>query len=451
MLDLYNLYSVPDPGFSWWNGKPGLSFGAFSVADSSGLGTYLDTQRQTVTRLAGSYASPALGGPGLIAPLTGDRAAFWQSILDDLDAYKNKKSGNPLQSLETLIGQTMTEVTLDTAAAPAKEPAKTPSCLTQVAAANAPGDAADFFLSRRNALASGVQSRCLSLVSCRFRQGYEQLSQRFNSRLAGRFPFATREPFRAGGQALPEAITDAYAVFDAYQPYLKPLPQGDPAFGGREGEIRDFMAGMAAVRPLFAPFLDTPQQYPVPTLGFTAELRVNRARELAAAEIFHWILQIGEARFQLGDPQIKGQWSYGSPSSLALVWADNSPDVPLAAESSDWVAVKDRTVTYSYEHPWSLLALIRDSPSAPEDFQSHTDDRPETLKLLIQTRPDPKPPVVQTAEARAFIRVTLTTPDGKTLTTADGKPLLPLPAFPEKAPPAAGLAPGGLCPAGEEP
>jgi type VI secretion system protein ImpL len=412
LLALLHLYSTADPSFSWWNGKPGLAYGAFEVADAAGLGAYLDTQRQAVTGMAERYASPVLAANGALPPLDGGVAVRWKTLLADLDAYKAKKAGNPLQALESLIAPTLAEVTVD-------------SCLGQLVPGG-PRPAADYFLGRRDELASRAHDRCLVLVSRDARKAYERLARSFNGSLAGRFPFSKDRPVRLQEQAEPPAIAGFYTAYDKAQGLIAQVPLDDPAFGRHGGEARKFMEQMKEVRKLLAPFLDTPEQYPVPTLGFSVQFRVNRDSEQAANEIFRWRLEVGGTALELGGATSTGRWSWGVPATLVLGWAEDSPRVPVKVADSLWGAVKGRAVTYQYDCPWGLLALLRDHPATAKDFQHPEDNRPETLKLAATTRYDPDLPVPQTEQALAFVQVTLTTPDGKTQ--------LPLPQFPSAAP-----------------
>jgi type VI secretion system protein ImpL len=414
LLALDNLYSTSDPTFSWWDGKAGLAYTAFGVADASGLGSYLDSQRQIVTNLATHYASAVLAASGALPALDGGVATRWKALLADLDAYKAKLAGNPLQTLETLISPTLQDVTLAT-------------CLSQVAPASS-RLAADYFLGRRDELAGGVHNRCVALLRTDSRAAYLKLAALFNDTLAGRFPFSKGKPPRKELMAEPPAIAGFYAAYDASQALIAQTPRADEAFRGHYDEIQTFMAQMKAVRTLFAPYLDTPQQYPVPTLGFNVEFRVNRTPEQSANEIFLWRLTVGDVALDLGGATAVGRWSYPQPATLNLTWAQNSPNVPQSVDDTPWAAVQGRTALYNYATPWGLLALLRDNPTTSRDFQhpEDVDDRTQTLKFTITTRPDPPPPLTQTAPAVAFIRIILTTPDGKTQ--------LVLPHFPDHAP-----------------
>jgi type VI secretion system protein ImpL len=444
LLEMQNLYLPQDQEFEDWNGKPTLAFVAFNVESTDELTDYLTSQRTIVSNLATSYASPllttAIRTSSRVSPLT----TKWRTILADLNAYTNKMAGNPVLSLETFIGKTMAEVAL-------------PSCSSQVPARDPRGSSLDWFLARQALLRRGLSERCRELTSVRGRAEYRQLAEYFNSRLAGRFPFS-EERMPELSEATPEAVAGFYELFDANKGVIDSVPEDSPAFAGMERQVREFMRRMERARALFAPALDDPDKFPVPTLDFQVDFRVNRQGESPAAnEIIQWGLTIGgqpetlqtiqttagstptggtappppagtEQTIQQGTRLPLGRWTYGNTATLTLRWAADSPMVPVADTSV--AAVDGRTVRLVYRDLWSLLRLVRENPAVSSDFRGTGENRPQTLKLAIPVRPaGAAADEPASATTNVFVRITLLDPvDEKT------QKQIVLPELPARAP-----------------
>ncbi|HKV06772.1 MAG TPA: type VI secretion protein IcmF/TssM N-terminal domain-containing protein [Thermoanaerobaculia bacterium] len=417
LLTMQNLYSPQDPYFNDWDGNPTLSFLSFNVTSADGLNDYLAGQRAIVTNLVNSYANPLSTAAIRTTPQVTPLVTKWQTLAADVSAYTNKMAGNPILSLETFITANMTAVTL-------------PTCFAQIPASDPRGTSADYFLSKQAVLRRGVYDRCQVLTGQDGRTAYLQLAQYFNDRLAGRFPFT------ASGEGTPGELVEAsaaalqgfYQLYDQSQTVINNIPQGSSALGAQEAEVRQFMSDMADVRTLIAPFLADPKTYPAPALDLQVDFRVNRSQEKNANQVIRWTLTIGDGgagtqTLVEGNPKPVGNWALGTPVTLRLDWAGNSPSVPLAVSVADsfYAYVEGRSLVYQYRNLWSLILLIRDNPSGPREV-------PETLKLLARTQPADAGSTATTDPVQAFVRVTLLDP------TSQGKTQVFLPEFPATAP-----------------
>lgn len=217
------------------------------------------------------------------------------------------------------------------------------------------------------------------------------------------------------------------------------------------------------LRAFFGPFLADRAKSPaaVPTFDLQVQFRVNRGNEYRANQIFDWRFQVDQTEIQPGEVDPPGRWTYGQPVSLALTWAAHAPTEPLRPAGSN-VRVENRTVTYEWQKAWALVSLIKEHAAPPKDFTNFVDDDPVTLVFEIPTATVPVPSVAEkkeleketrggwrfwkrqtreptveppppgdrrTAEytTKAFVRITLTTPD-------DAKAELPFPTFPTSVP-----------------
>jgi type VI secretion system protein ImpL len=406
-----DLYAPKDPEFRAWDGNPVLAFSAFGVGSSDALGDYLAGQRQQVTTLAVDFARPVLGAA--VVPQTGQLAARWRSVVAEVDAYTNKTANNPLQTLEDFVNKNLQAVIL-------------PTCPEQIPAEDPPGSAGSYFLTRRAALRRGVRDRCQVLTAVEGRDAYLKLARIFKDRLAGRFPFSSDEGGLVLAEASPAALQAFFEEYDRSRPLIENIPEGSSALEGKDREVRDFLKNMEKVRTFLAPFLEKPDDYPVPTYAFQVDFRVNRTNERGANEIFRWSLTTGEKTVSLGDKEPTGTWSLGIPVTLGLDWASDSPQVPVSVQDSDNVAVRGRSVSYEYRNLWALIRFLRDNPTVPTDFRDPRERRPESLRLNVQVR-NQDPPGSPIEETRSFVRVTLLRPD-------DPKKQVYLPYFPPGAP-----------------
>jgi type VI secretion system protein ImpL len=446
LLEMQNLYLPQDPSFDDWDGKPVLAFLAFNANSADALTDYLASQRTIVSNLATSYANPLMTAAIRTSPRVSPLTTKWQTILADLNAYTGKMAGNPILSLETFIGQTMQAVTL-------------PTCFSQVPAADPRGSGSDWFLRRQALLRRGLYQRCRELTSVRGRAEYLQLAEYFNDRLAGRFPFSD-ELLPELSEATPEAVAGFYELFDANKAVIDSVPADSPAFGDQEKQVREFMRKMERARSIFAPSLDNPDKFPVPTLDFQVDFRVNRQGESPGAnEIIQWGFTIGgqpetlqtiqttagaaptggttnppppagtEQTIQQGTRLPLGRWTYGNTATLTLRWAANSPSVPAEAAMQN-ASVEGRTIRLVYRDLWSLLRLVRENPAESADFRSPGENRPQTLKLSIPVQPaDAAAGDPATATTNVFVRLALLDPaDEKT------QKQIVLPELPVQAP-----------------
>jgi type VI secretion system protein ImpL len=153
-----------------------------------------------------------------------------------------------------------------------------------------------------------------------------------------------------------------------------------------------------------------------------------------ADHIIDWHLQIGDQslRYYGSKEQPQGRWRYGDPLKLSLRWAKNAPWAPLVDGSPNSMRDEKHAVVYSDTSSWSLLRFLRHHAGTSTDFDQLIDLHPHTLGFAIATKPvsvqSSKPYEVnqETWRTKAFIRVTLLSPDKKEQ--------LVMPVFPTRAP-----------------
>ena len=342
------LYEGKDNTFVWWTGSPAPFLAAYEVRSPEALTQYLELQRERVKALGQSYAAP------LVAWLTPRAAQLdrtttrlltkWNAILTQLDGYDTKKPGNSVAILERFILQDTADLT-------------TENCLQTLTPQDLNSALKDFFLERRNTLRGALFSRCQTLAVNTTLTTYTALSNLFNTRLAGQFPFAERVDGAAGVEAEPEAIRAFYRLFDQRGPMDQTMFRSNFITDTAVAQVLAFLQDMTAVRAFFAPWLDGKGPPNRPSVDFAVDFRVNRASEQAGNQIIDWTLEVGEQTFHSTDSQRQGRWRFGDRIRLMLRWAKDAPLQPSLAGTPSGATVTNQTVGYEYADRMGLAHL----------------------------------------------------------------------------------------------
>jgi type VI secretion system protein ImpL len=419
LLDRAQLYAIRSE-ISPWNPTLPATLAAFGLRDDVEVAQYLDTERNWVARLANDGAGP------LLDFLTRSDFTFnwrpmpllakWQRIALELQKYQNNNPRNSISTLENFIRFDLAQVTRD-------------NCVAQLS-----GDqfaaTGDYFLDRRNALRQSLLAQCGAIASSAGTAGYALLADRFNSTLAGRYPFASSYPGSDAGEASLDAILDYLRFFAANAPAVeRDLAKGTtPA----QQDALAFLGQMDKVRAFFAPFIDPGGAVP-PGWDVAVDFRVNRRFEAGADQIIDWELTVGDRTFRRGEEAKPVRWHLSDSVAVNLRWAKDGPVSPVVEGVANQEEFKKRVVTWRYDDRWSLLRLLLDHQSRPDELDPATALVPEVLKFTAQTVPVIGPETRSpgpVGEAKAFIRVRLSAlPPGSKAPVA-----VTLPEFPARAP-----------------
>ena len=416
------LYRVQDGDFSSWHGgaSPSAAFGATNVEE---LTYYLDRQRERLSHLSRAYAEPLIAvlTPSTNPPAHGQERllAKWEAILAELDQYDNKKPGNSVTALETFILFDLRDITAR-------------NCLEKMMAQDPTEVAGDVFLQHRRRLWRALVRQCQTLDRNKAFGAYDQIADRFNRTLAGRFPFARNRGEEHDFEAELHAIRSFYQVFDTYGKTAKDLlTRSEDLVAVSRDQALAFLERLEAVRGLFAPFLDAKGAQQIPALDFEVDFRVNKSQEQGGHRIIDWRLAVGEQEFQHLDTERRGRWYYGDPIRFSLRWAKDAHRLPIEHQNQAEVEVKDATVTYTYTNSWSLISFLRRHTGSPGDYTYFFDPRPHTLIFRVETKPvgqeegDSLPTEENTT--KVFVRLRLI--------SSDNQEDMIVPDFPTSAPP----------------
>jgi len=385
LLTQDNLYTPLNETLTGWNGQQALSHTVFSVNDKTEMNYYLQLQRERVLYLAQTYVKPLMN-IFLSKPLAGDTTGSivvlkWQRILDELDKYTAKKTANSLIDLEKYILFELDKINLN-------------SCVDTVVADQS-GPSGDYFLQKRWYLQSLVSPQCQKLADKQAYERYSIISEFFNQKLAGRFPFASLDPLflaNTGNNenvATPDTVQEFFRLYAKYGQDLKEMLAHTYAFGANVDTAIKFLDKIEQVKIFFEPFLDKPLPWSDPLYEFTVEFRVNRDYELGANQIMAWQLAVARQPLPQTQTTVKGRWRLGDPLRLSVRWARNSAFRPyldgMTAKSVLTLAARD-TAVFEYNSDWALLELLQRQHSIASDFARLQDLQPYTLKLVIPVK-----------------------------------------------------------------
>ncbi|OQW96019.1 MAG: hypothetical protein BWK79_00305 [Beggiatoa sp. IS2] len=375
LLTQDNLYTPVNKTLNGWDGQQALSLVVFGVNDKEELNYYLQLQRDRVSYLAHNYAKPLLTVL-LTKPLAGGAkssvvALKWQRILEELDKYTSKKTANSLTDLEKHVFFDLDKI-------------NSSFCFdaAYVETARASGD---YFLQKRRYLQNLLSPQCQKLADNQAYERYAVISEFFNQKLAGRFPFASVEA--SENEVAPETVQEFLQLYATYSQYL----QGMLAriSGNNTKKAMEFLDKIEKVKVFFEPFLDKPLPLPDPLFEFAIKFRVNRDHEAGANQIMDWQVEIAGQSLQQKNGIFTGRWQLGDPLRISLRWARNSAFRPyldgMTATSALMLPVQDQAAFY-YEGDWALLKLLKRQRSIAGDFDRLEDRQPHTLKLVIPVK-----------------------------------------------------------------
>ncbi|WP_125470961.1 hypothetical protein [Achromobacter aegrifaciens] len=222
-------------------------------------------------------------------------------------------------------------------------------------------------------LYSALQGRCNQRYVSDLRQQWEDFSATFNVLVAGRAPFnpgavgAVARYASVGAIAAQGSAGLASADYGQLGQTLKRYDGVAGTYRDADGEARGatpsgsvmrFIDNFAQVRALFAPL------YPSEDAGgagydLNVEFRANRSDELAANQLIDWTLNIGGQSLALGDASRTLHWNYGTPVTLTLRFAKDSPLIAMADPRQPALTTDGRILTWQFSDPWALISMMQ--------------------------------------------------------------------------------------------
>jgi type VI secretion system protein ImpL len=232
---------------------------------------------------------------------------------------------------------------------------------------------AGLFAARYNSLIAQTDDYCAAGRSALARVDYQQLASRFNSELAGLFPFGPLSSTDAPLLATKRFFTD-------YSAQRKTLRKKVHAADGNErwNQVEEFLNQLDAVADFFQVSLAAgPRSQPIGLgVSFRYQPPGSAPDRTGAAQLVGWRFDSGEATASYPNGATAVNWQFGDPVTLTLTWALRSAFRPQSAETPSDPQVSERTLSASATGPWSLLRLIAE----------HRDSNPQSVDPLNDRR-----------------------------------------------------------------
>ncbi|MBU0887400.1 MAG: hypothetical protein KJ904_09560 [Alphaproteobacteria bacterium] len=341
--------TVDGDRFGWWDGQGALGYRGFALDSQGAMQALLTQTQEYIGLLDEQLAGPVLdfitkAGANLPPGSAQALEAKWTGIASALAAAKSGQPTGSIALLDSFVLETMPAITLAT-------------CGTAIPLAQLAGAPGDYFVERRLALMRGIASRCTALAGDAADAGYSRLVAQFNTRVAGKFPFA------AADQKLEASAADLLALLQAYET----LPPDAAALLRGQGKAAqaDFVNAIGQVRALFPGVTATSP----PSLGLLLTPRSNRAYENGGNRLIAWRVAIGTQALD-GIPTAATPlvWSLGEAVTITLRFAADGPYRPAPTGQEPAASVSGEAVTYRFTGDWAALRAYQVQRGAAADF-----------------------------------------------------------------------------------
>lgn len=372
--DIYGLYY---PQVAAWNGAPNSAARLLGVSGAAALIGVTRDWRAFVELLSAERASAAidyLARVGSGDPAESGPVARWSEIRSTLADYALRSPVNTLSTLERFVLADLDGLTGET-------------CEETLLAAQPGGG---YFGERMEEMIYTLRNRCAELGFESATETADVVAEAFTQALAGRFPFIgvggaapLDDPRRAQNFVEPEAVRRFFAAFGPQIEAIAASPAARPDIAELDQARRFFAASGADV--------STGGLAYAVEIDFNANRRVSRGAE----QIIEWTLEIADRRLSSFEPPRPLIWRQGDPVRLSLRWARNAPQKPASPARSD-AQIEDRTITLSYDGPWSLVALIAANAMSEPEQRGLPDRFANALRVVVPLEPNPE--AVATAE-----------------------------------------------------
>ncbi|WP_115719799.1 type VI secretion system protein [Gallaecimonas mangrovi] len=314
----------------------------YRLGSSSDVKDYLARQRQRVMVLA-SYAQPFIQylsqNPATISTTAlpaNATAAYWQGTSAQLKAYQDAVPDADVASLDDFIGKTLA-------------PMDYQNCGQLLQSQAALPDGNNLFAQQGQQLATQTQWRCDDRRDADAYSQYRELATRFNSQLAGRYPFAGTDAPDADPATVKAFFTDYLAEKASLAAAIAGLPES------HWQTIRAFLAKLDAAAAFFGPVLTGNQSL---ALAVSVDFNALPKNSSGSDQLIAWQLATpaNSARFPGGPQQLP--WALGQSLTLTLSWANQSPWQPRIDPAQAQLTTTGQSARFTQTGNWALLKLI---------------------------------------------------------------------------------------------
>lgn len=376
-LEGESLY-LPLQPFDQWDGQDPATMFGYNSFDDHETQAYLKQQRERIAFLVREYTEPVLSFL-LRRDLMQDTniqptISRWQRIAEEVGRYSAHRPDSAIMALERFIRFDMGGLRAGT-------------CADRLKRLASPERSGDFFRQRLDWLRGELLNRCNIMIVNEARRVYGDIANRFNSTLAGRFPFANGDvPAEATVPQVVNFLREATTTGSAIRPQLMALQGLNP---GVRSALQ-FLDQLAAVKDMLdlivPPGEGAPEdQAAAANVAIQVDFRVNRSVEKNANNVIGWAIESGERVVRHNDEKRKLVWRSGDPLRVQMRWAKDAPYQPLGRPEGEQFAVMGQSVTFNYQGAWALLRLIALHSTATSDPEPEGGGSSATLRFEVPT------------------------------------------------------------------
>lgn len=384
------LYSIRGRDFSYWSGDRGPVLQAFGVPDGAALQQYLGLQfsrMETLGRQADLYLMAMDGVAG-----DSQLARRWQSINRELERYRLKNPNGSLMAYELFLST----VGVD---------ADRSNCSDKLQGKNPGSRAADYFAEKHIQVFTALQKRCNELHWNEQQEQWSAFSVNFNRLLAGHAPFAA-----LNAKDAPDAdFDDVGQLLKSYDKVSRTV-KDTPSNARSNNAVRKFIEQFDKVKSFLTPLYPA-DETAVAGYDMNVEFRANQAGELEGNKVIDWVLEVGSQTLRLRDAARPIRWEPGSPITLTLRLAKDSPVFAAPDYQQPQMSTDGKTVSYRFSDAWSLFRMIQRQRESDPALRS--DGRSVLLRMefpLDNRASDPTS--TQESRGKVYLRLSLS-PVGK--------------------------------------
>lgn len=393
-LNQSELYAIRGRDLSYWLGDRGPLLQAFGVPDAPGMLQYLALQfsrAETLGRQSEIYLA-SLDSAAVDAQL----ARRWQAINRELERYRLK---NPNGSL-IVYEQFLLTVGADIDRA---------NCQEKLAGKAPAGRPTDYFAERHLQVYNALLKRCNELRVGEQQELWAAFSASFNRLLAGRQPFAV-----PGAKDAQDAdFEDVGQLLKSSERLSRALKESSAASrGAAPGQAaRRFSEQFDRIRTFMAPLYPV-EEGAIAGYDVAVDFRANQSSEIEGNKVIDWTLEVGPQSLRLRDTPRPLRWEPGTPVTLTLRLAKDSPVNASADPQQPQMVADGKSVSYRFTDTWALVRMIQ--RQREPDVAGRADGRAQLLRMefpMSLTSDNPKA-TPQEVRARVYLRLTLS-PVGK--------------------------------------
>jgi hypothetical protein len=321
-----NRWLAPDgPAIAAWRGVLPLSFAALGATDSLQFHTTLLRHEIELRTLAHAVA-PALRvlqKPELQAAIEAEGMVDrWATVYSAVLKYERGDYTSTMGALHRYLAGELMVNSLE-------------ECRVMAAVPESAAPSPDLFVMRLRQFTAAVAARCVPAASSGAVVSYQRLRSYFQTRLAGRYPFADTAS-TARTEAVVSDVRDFVRLYDNFMVTGEPALRSDPNLTHTARAALAFLDQVAAARPVLSALDAAARRDGALSYGLT----VGAGRLLDSLNLYTVEVGVGSRRVALDHTAHGFMWKSGEDVTVTLTPFDPSQARTLAAFDGPWSAFR---------------------------------------------------------------------------------------------------------------